>query len=70
MIQSIDHQTPNNDAEVLELMLDEFILIFNSLNIPFLQVFRRSLFISSILSNIKLIQTPINTKINKNESCR
>jgi len=64
IIQSIDHQTSS-----LELMLDELIFSFNSLNGPSLQVVLRSFFIldsSSILSNIQLIQL-YQTKINKNE---
>jgi len=54
IIQSIDHQTHFEGA--LELMLDELIFFFNSLNGPSLQVLKRSSFIRSILSNIQSIQ--------------
>jgi len=57
-IQSIDHQTL-----FLELMLDELILFFNSLNGPFVQVLKKKKF---ILSDIQLIQL-YQTKTNKNE---
>jgi len=53
IIQSIHHQTLS-----LELMLDELIFFFNSLNGPFLQVVRRS---SAILESsiVYLISFPI-----------
>jgi len=56
IIQSNDHQTQS----VLEWMLDELILFFNSLNGPFLQVFSRSLLILDSLAPIfYLISFPI-----------
>jgi len=51
IIQSIDHQT-----DPLELMLDELIFSFNSLNGPFLQVLTRS---SLILDSSSILESSI-----------